>query len=132
MKTPRGSVPDEMIEAVARRFRLLGEPARLRLLQFLELGEHNVNELTEKLHGNQANVSRHLTAMYDEGLLKRRPDGTSVYYSIADPVVFQLCELVCKSTQEQIRLQLKALGASARREAKAASKSKRTPSGSTR
>jgi DNA-binding transcriptional ArsR family regulator len=100
-----------MIEAVARRFRLLGEPARLRLLQLLEAGEHNVNELTEKLQGNQANVSRHLTAMHDEGLLKRRPDGTSVYYSVADPVVFQLCELVCKSTQEQARLQLMALNA---------------------
>jgi DNA-binding transcriptional ArsR family regulator len=110
MKSGAVALPDEMVEAVARRFRLLGEPARLRLLQLLEPGEHTVNELAEKLQGNQANISRHLTAMHEAGLLKRRPDGTSVYYSIADPIVFQLCDLVCKSTREQIRAQLGALG----------------------
>jgi DNA-binding transcriptional ArsR family regulator len=61
------------------------------------------------MQGNQANVSRHLTAMHEAGLLKRRPDGTSVYYSIADPIVFQLCDLVCQSTREQVRAQLGAL-----------------------
>jgi len=111
MKPVAAPLTDEMIDAVARRFRLLGEPARLRLLQLLETGEHTVNELAEKLHGNQTNVSRHLTAMHEAGILKRRPDGTSVYYSIADPVVFQLCALVCQSTEEQIRIQLGALGA---------------------
>jgi DNA-binding transcriptional ArsR family regulator len=109
------ALPDEMVEAVSRRFRLLGEPVRLRLLQLLESGEHSVNELAEKLKGNQANVSRHLTAMHEGGILKRRRDGTSVYYSIADPMVFQLCALVCKSAQEQIEIQLKALSASAAR-----------------
>ena len=109
MKSVAVALPDEMVEAVARRFRLLGEPARLRLLQLLESGEHTVNELAEKMQGNQANVSRHLTAMHDAGLLKRRPDGTSVYYSIADPIVFQLCDLVCQSTREQVRAQLGAL-----------------------
>jgi DNA-binding transcriptional ArsR family regulator len=113
-----------MVEAVARRFRLLGEPVRLHLLQLLEAGEHSVNELAAKLKGNQANVSRHLTAMHEGGILKRRPDGTSVYYSIADPMVFQLCELVCKSTQEQMRIQLDALRGAARRGRKA------TPRGS--
>ena len=104
-----------MVESVARRFRLLGEPARLRLLQLLETAEHSVNELAEKLHGNQANVSRHLTALYEGGLLKRRPEGTSVYYSIADPLVGQLCELVCKSTEEKMRMQLDALHGAAPR-----------------
>ena len=108
-----------MVEAVARRFRLLGEPVRLHLLQLLETGEHNVNELAAKLKGNQANVSRHLKALHEGGILKRRPDGTSVYYSIADPMVFQLCELVCRSTQEQIRGQLDALQGTARRGRKA-------------
>ena len=112
MKSVAFALPDEMVEAVARRFRLLGEPVRLRLLQLLESGEYTVNELTEKLQGNQANISRHLTAMHEGGLLKRRPDGTSVHYSIADPLVFQLCGLVCRSAQEQIRSQLGALSAS--------------------
>lgn len=109
MKSVAVAVPDEMMEAVARRFRLLGEPARLRLLQMLETGEYTVNELADKMHGNQANISRHLSAMHEAGLLSRRPDGTSVYYSIADPTVFELCELVCKSTREQIRRRVGAM-----------------------
>jgi len=117
MKPVAAPLTDEMIDAVARRFRLLGEPSRLRLLQYLESGEHTVNELAEQVQSNQANVSRHLTAMHEAGLLKRRPDGTSVYYSIADPMVFQLCELVCQSTREQIRIQLGALGAARRAKA---------------
>ena len=120
MKSGAPELPDEMVEAVARRFRLLGEPVRLRLLQLLESGEHTVNELAEKLQGNQANVSRHLTALHEGGILTRRPDGTSVYYSIADPMVFQLCALVCRSTQEQIRAQLRALSAQAARGRKTA------------
>lgn len=128
MKSGALALPDEMVEAVARRFRLLGQPVRLRLLQLLESGEHSVNELAEKLKGNQANVSRHLTAMHEGGLLKRRPDGTSVYYSIADPMVFPLCELVCRSTQEQIRIQLGALKASARRGRRVAPQRSRTTS----
>ena len=88
---------DRMIEQVARRFRLLGEPMRLRILQVLESGEHTVNELVAALRTSQPNVSRHLHAMYDGGLLARRRVGTSVYYSIADPVVLRLCALVCET-----------------------------------
>jgi DNA-binding transcriptional ArsR family regulator len=86
-----------MIEHVARRFRLLGEPMRLRILQVLESGERSVNELVSALHTSQPNVSRHLNAMYDGGLLDRRRDGTNIYYSIADPMVLRLCVLVCES-----------------------------------
>jgi DNA-binding transcriptional ArsR family regulator len=98
-----------MIELIARRFRLLGEPVRLRLLRQLEAGEHMVNELAEVLGSNQANISRHLTAMSDAGLLHRRREGTCTYYSIADPVVFKLCELVCGSAKEHVRVQMDAL-----------------------
>jgi DNA-binding transcriptional ArsR family regulator len=106
-------MPDAMVETVARRFRLLGEPVRLKLLQLLECGERTVNSLAEASGGNQANVSRHLTALYSSGLLSRRRDGASVYYSIADPVVFQLCDLVCRSAQEQARAQIGVLAAAA-------------------
>ena len=109
MKSPIQPLPAQMVETVARRFRLLGEPARLRLLQLLECGERTVNQLAEAAGGNQANVSRHLSAMHTGGLLARRREGANVYYSIADPVVFQLCDLVCRSAREQIRVQLGAI-----------------------
>jgi len=94
---------DKMLAVVAKRFRVLGEPFRLRLLQQLETGEKTVNELVEALDGNQPNVSKHLALLHDAGLVARRRDGTSVLYCIDDPVVFKLCELVCRSEAEKSR-----------------------------
>ena len=88
MKKSSQLLTDDMLEEVARRFRLLGEPARLRLLQLLESGQRTVNELAEEVQGNQVNVSRHLTAMLEAGILARRRWRNSVYYAIADPFVF--------------------------------------------
>ncbi|MDX2178813.1 MAG: metalloregulator ArsR/SmtB family transcription factor [Bryobacteraceae bacterium] len=94
---------DRMIALVARRFRALSEPLRLRLLQALEAGEASVNDLAEAVEANQSNVSRHLGALHDAGLVARRRAGTAVYYSIADPMVFELCQLVCRSAAEEAR-----------------------------
>ena len=91
-----------MLELVAKRFRLLGEPIRLRILQMLEPGERTVNEVVEALEANQSNISKHLGILYDGGLVGKRRDGNSIYYFIADPVVFKLCELVCRSATEEI------------------------------
>jgi DNA-binding transcriptional ArsR family regulator len=97
------------LELVARRFRVLGEPFRLRLLQQLERGEHTVGELVESLEASQSNVSKHLQLLYDAGLVTRRRDGNSILYSIGDPLVFELCRLVCRSETEKTRRELKAL-----------------------
>jgi DNA-binding transcriptional ArsR family regulator len=98
-----------MLDLVAHRFRLLGDATRLRILQGLESGKRNVNEITELLEGNQPNISKHLQALSDAGLVGRTRSGNRIYYSIADPVVFKLCELVCHSATEQVRSQLEDL-----------------------
>ncbi len=97
---------DAMIESVARRFRVLGEPMRLRILQALTDGEKTVGEIVGALRANQSNVSKHLQALHDAGLVARRPEGTSVRYSVADPVVLRLCDQVCRSTTNDARRQL--------------------------
>lgn len=97
------------LELVARRFRILGEPFRLRLLQQLEQSEQTVGELVDSLGANQSNVSKHLQLLYDAGLVARRRDGNSIVYSIGNPVVFQLCKLVCRSEAEKSRRELKEL-----------------------
>ena len=104
----RANLPlsDKMLELVARRFRLLGEPFRLRILQLLENREITVNEIVDALKANQSNVSKHLGLLYDGGLVSRRREGTSTYYFISDPVVMQLCDLVCHSATEEIRAAL--------------------------
>ena len=92
---------DEALALIARRFALLAEPMRLRLLHTLFAGEKNVNALVEASGGTQANVSRHLQALAEAGILARRKEGLQVFYTIADPSIFQLCELVCGSLERQ-------------------------------
>ena len=91
----------KMVEVVARRFQVLGEPCRIRILQALQSGPRTVNEIVRDLEGNQPNISKHLQILFDAGLVGRERSGNSVFYSIADPVVFRLCELVCRSTARQ-------------------------------
>ncbi|MGE5323608.1 MAG: ArsR/SmtB family transcription factor [Actinomycetota bacterium] len=97
---------ETMTEVVAQRFRLLGEPMRLRILQLLEEGEMPVNEIVESLRSSQPNISKHLQALCQGGLITRRREGLNIFYSIADPMVFKLCDLVCNSATEQTRARL--------------------------
>lgn len=85
----------EAIGLVAARFRLLGDPTRLRLLQLLQDGERTVGELARALHTTQANTSKHLKLLVEAGLVSRRPEGNTVHCAVADPLVFELCDLVC-------------------------------------
>jgi DNA-binding transcriptional ArsR family regulator len=96
-------LPDELVELIARRFRVIGEPMRIKLLDQLREGEASVNELTEALDASQQNVSKHLAVLADTGILGRRKAGTHVYYRIIDEGVFTLCEQVCGSVWQQLR-----------------------------
>jgi DNA-binding transcriptional ArsR family regulator len=80
---------------VAAYFQALSEPARLRLLNLLRGSERSVGELAEATGYSAANVSRHLALLAQHGLLAREVRGTSVFYAIADPAVYELCNLVC-------------------------------------
>jgi DNA-binding transcriptional ArsR family regulator len=94
---------DGLVELIARRFRVLGEPMRIKLLDQLRQAEASVNELSEALGASQQNVSKHLAVLAEVGILGRRKAGTHVYYRIADEGVFSLCEQVCGSLQQQLR-----------------------------
>ena len=94
-KSQRPALSHEALDLVAARFRMLAEPMRLRLLHALHDGELSVTQLVEATAATQANVSKHLGLMLDAGLLRRRKDGLNVFYTIADPMVFELCDLVC-------------------------------------
>jgi len=86
---------DKALQHVAKYFKALAEPMRLKVLNALQDGEKNVSQLTEMSGGTQANVSKHLSLLDQYGLVKRESRGTCVFYSIADPSVYELCELVC-------------------------------------
>jgi len=116
-----------MLDHVARRFRTLGEPFRLRILQTLESGEHTVTQLVEALQANQSNVSKHLQILFDASLVGRRRNGNSILYSIADPMVFKLCDLVCRSAARNSQRQYEDLHpASSRPQTKKPATNKKT------
>src|SRR5262245_1358938 len=83
-------LPEDLAELIARRFRALGDPLRVRILDQLRDQELSVSTLAERLGAGQQNVSKHLAVLIDSGMLARRKDGTHVYYRIADEAVFTL------------------------------------------
>jgi DNA-binding transcriptional ArsR family regulator len=83
------------LERVANLFRALGEATRLAIIQELKDGELSVSEIVQRMTTSQANVSKQLKLLYQTGLLSRRKQGAQVLYQIADPIVFELCRLVC-------------------------------------
>ena len=98
----RPLVPPDEIEAVARRFEVLGEPVRLELLSVLhEAGERTVGEIVDATGYRQPNVSKHLSALAEEDLLVRRRDGVHVYYALDDPTLGALCLLVSRRLRSE-------------------------------
>jgi DNA-binding transcriptional ArsR family regulator len=94
-------LPKDALEKVASYFQALSEPTRLSLLNLLRGGERNVGELAQLTGFTPANVSRHMALLSTHGLVARDSRGTSVYYRIADPSVYQLCDLVCGNLARQ-------------------------------
>ncbi len=95
-------VPQTLMERAARRFKLLGEPVRLGLLNQLNAnGEMTVQQLVEATGQQQANVSKHLGQMADAGLVDRRKEGLYSYYYISDPTLAALCMLVCNRLRDE-------------------------------
>lgn len=91
----------EAVGLVAARFKVLSEPLRLQILQYLENGESSVTNVTKAVNSTQPNVSKHLKILQDEGFVAKRQEGNTVFYKIADESIFELCDVVCGSLKER-------------------------------
>lgn len=91
---PAPPARQEPIYAVkAEFFRVLGHPARVRILELLREGEKSVGELQAELQLDSSGTSQHLGVLRRQGVLESRKEGTSVYYRVRDPLTFQLLEV---------------------------------------
>lgn len=90
-------LPQNALVQVAAYFQVLSEPTRLQILNLLRQQERKVGELAELCNFSAANVSRHLSVLQQHGFVERESRGTSAFYRIADPSVYDLCDLVCGS-----------------------------------
>ena len=95
-------LPEPLVELIAQRFRVLGEPMRIKLLDRLRDGEATVGQLQETLGASQQNVSKHLGVLLQAGMVSRTRQGTSSVFAIADDSVFELCEQVCGGLRRQL------------------------------
>lgn len=93
------------IDAVAKLFRVLAEPSRLEILQELRRQPRTVGELVETLHAKQANISKQLGILFDADLLNRQRSGNCIVYSIREPAIFKLCEIVCGKLRRDAKKQ---------------------------
>jgi DNA-binding transcriptional ArsR family regulator len=94
-------LPVEALEQVALYFQALAEPSRLKILNLLRERESNVGEIAQACGSSVANVSRHLALLSQRGMVARETRGNSVYYRIADPSIYELCDLVCGNIARQ-------------------------------
>lgn len=109
MKT---TLSDQLLERIAERFRVLGEPARLRILRRLLAGECTVGELAEEADLSQANTSKHLAVLLAARLVERRSEGNSAIYRVNDPTLAPLCQLMCDGFAARLEAEARAMGAS--------------------
>ncbi len=95
----------EIFAPVAEYFKVLSEVSRLQILSCLKSRDMNVTELANATGLGQANLSKHLKVLTQAGILARQPQGVSAYYSIKDPMIFELCDLVCQRISERMQQQ---------------------------
>jgi ArsR family transcriptional regulator len=99
---------DATFDEVAKRFRVLSDPMRLKLLYNLGSHKLTVSDIVRRVGGSQSNVSKHLSTLLSHGLVRKRRDGTSAFYSVADTSIFALCDQVCGEIERDLATRRKA------------------------
>lgn len=96
------AVPESLIDEAARRFALLSDPRRLRILAvLLEREPMTVGELSDALGIATPNVSQHLARLSAGRLVSREKQGRTVQYRTTDPSLRPLCELMSASLVDE-------------------------------
>lgn len=100
---------DQGLHVMAARFRLLGDVNRLKIIDLLDDGvkERTLADLQSRLRLSQAMLVKHLRALTSAGVLGKRKEGNTVWYSLIDPGVKDLCDLVSDSVQQRLAAHFK-------------------------
>lgn len=109
-RSPRRRLPDEAIELVAARLRVIGEPTRIRIMGLLDEREATVQELAERLGTTHQNASKHLGVLHQAGMVSRRKEGTAVHYALIDWTGWWLVEQIATSVATHLDEPPDALG----------------------
>ena len=95
----------------AEFLRVLSQPTRLKILECLRNGEKCIHEIVPAIHGEQSNISRHISLMWKNHIVTTRKDGVRVMVKVKDPEIFNILDRVSKILkgrfEEQEKLLLK-------------------------
>jgi DNA-binding transcriptional ArsR family regulator len=95
-------LPEPLVELIAQRFRVLGEPMRIRLLDRLRDGAATIGELQAATGASQQNVSKHMGVLLAAGFVTKAKQGTFSRFEIADEAIVALCEQVCGGLRREL------------------------------
>jgi len=93
---------DQVIELQSRICKTLSNPKRLKIIYILKEGEKSVGELAEQLGLSYSNVSQHLSALQDKGIVESRREGQNIYYRLPDPRITQACDMMRQLLMERL------------------------------
>jgi len=88
-------INENNIDLITKKFKILSEESRLRILQVLQDGEKSVSQIVIETGFLQANVSKQLKILLDADIIKRRTEGKHHYYSILDTKILKICQIIC-------------------------------------
>ena len=92
----------ELVEFRAEILKALGQPTRLKIIDFLRDGERCVCEIFPAINEEQSNTSRHLNMMLSAGVLSRRKDGLKIYYAIKRPEILEVIDIITGIVKQDI------------------------------
>ena len=92
----------ELVELRTDVLKALGQPTRMKIVDFLREGERCVCEIYPAIGEEQSNTSRHLNMMLAAGVLSRRKDGLKIYYNIKHPEILEIVDLAARIMTREI------------------------------
>lgn len=97
-------LPEPLVDLAARRFRVMGQPVRIHLIERLDrLGESHVQALADELGETQQNTSKHLGTLWRAGMVTRRQEGRVTVYSMINAETFAVVERVAIAIAIELR-----------------------------
>lgn len=102
-------IKEQHLLEISNMLRALSEPTRLKIMQNLHQSEMNVGQLVDALGTSQANISKHLKILSIVNLVKSRREGTTIFYSLFDPCIHNLCESICGNYFQLLEKRLKSI-----------------------
>jgi ArsR family transcriptional regulator len=96
---------DEIFELKAGILKVLAQPTRLKILEFLRSGEKSTYEIVSAIHGEQSNISRHISLIQKSHIVTTRKDGVKVMVKVKDTEIFNILDRVSAILKNQMNEQ---------------------------